>query len=61
MEFTRRKFLHTAGAVALTLGLSRLEMGCRSDVQAPTDAGTSPAATPAAVAAIPVYRTWEDL
>lgn len=53
MSVTRRQFLCSAGAAALTLSLGRLSVG----------ASAAPAADPTAGALPPVppYRTWEDV
>ncbi len=55
MRLSRRTFLRGAGVAALTLTLSSLQLGCEQEQSAQAPEG-SPGA-----AAIPSYRTWEDV
>src|SRR5450759_840325 len=53
MSVTRRQFLCSTGAAALTLSLGRLSVGASA---APAADGTAGALPP-----VPPYRTWEDV
>ncbi len=58
MNLSRRAFLRNAGAVAATLTLARLELGCGGEepsARAPSGAVAQQQA------ALPAYRRWEDL
>ena len=61
--WTRRDFLRSSGAAALTLGLANLDYACRSAEQAaaPTPAPAIAVATAPTPIAVPAYRSWEDL
>ena len=63
LGWTRRDFLRSSGAAALTLGLGNLDYACRSteQVSVPTPAPTIAVATAPTPIAVPAYRSWEDL
>jgi DMSO reductase family type II enzyme molybdopterin subunit len=56
MDVSRRTFLRTAGAAAVTLTLARLEFACGAEA-----AAADASAGPSAAASIPAYRGWEDI
>ena len=61
--WTRRDFLRSSGAAALTLGLANLDYACGSAEQAaaPTPAPTIAVAAAPIPITVPAYRSWEDL
>ena len=60
MELSRRSFLRSASAAAVTLTLANLEFACGTDT-APTASPSVGATAHAASATLPAYRSWEDL
>jgi DMSO reductase family type II enzyme molybdopterin subunit len=62
--FSRRQFLYSTGAAALSLGLANLEFACGSPEKEVALAPPSPTAAPQAQVvpvAVPDYRTWEEV
>ena len=60
--WTRREFLRTTGAAALTLGLANLEFACGSEPAKQASEAAKPTVAPVAMRPeVPDYRTWEEI
>jgi DMSO reductase family type II enzyme molybdopterin subunit len=61
MELSRRSFLHSAGAAAVTLTLANLQFGCEPAEKSTPEAAPEPGKVPPPKLSLPDYRQWEDL